>query len=78
MKVTTYYSAGEATIELIPETTADRDALNLAVNSNQTAKVKKNGTCKFIMQVAQVAIGRSVMELDKDSGEMHKDEGKPE
>ena len=69
MKVLISYSAGEATIELSPDTTADRDALNLAVNTNVSAKVKKNGTCKFIMQVPQERIGRMELSSDKQDGE---------
>ncbi len=59
MKVNITIAGAEATIEIIPETTSDRDALNLAVNTSTEAKCKKNGTVRFIMQVPQVAIGRA-------------------
>lgn len=72
MKVNISVTGEESTIELIAETTSDRDALDLAVNANKEAKVRKNGSIKFIMKIPQVAIGRVAMNMDHESpGEEH-------
>lgn len=59
IKATVTIGPDEAVIELIPETTTDRDSLSLAINTNLKCTVKKNGTFRFIMPVEKLLIGKA-------------------
>lgn len=60
MKVRTSidHSSHEFTIEIIPETTVDREALEQAGTQTE-AKVKKNGTLQVTIALKAQAIGRA-------------------
>lgn len=69
MKVIISVTGAEGTIELIPETIVDRDLLNAVVNTNQEAKIKKNGTTKMVFVVPELAIGRVAQVSDREHSE---------
>ena len=56
-------------VELIPKTTLDQQMLDGIIGTSETAKIKKNGTTKFILPLQQQPIGRASLNLDsKDDG----------
>lgn len=69
MKCRISFNDGEAEIELMPETTIDRDLLIAAVGTATDAKVKRNGTTVFTLTVTKTAIGRAATGLDGKTGD---------
>lgn len=58
MKVQVTIGDDEAIIEIINETTQDRDKMGLAVGTNEECKVKRNGSTKFILPITKTPIGK--------------------
>ena len=66
MKCRISFTDDEAHIELIPETTIDRDLMSAAVGTNDNAKVRKNGTTVFTLALQKTAIGRAALNTDRE------------